>query len=376
MVASRELFPLHYPFNLEQAVGARCGSNSRTTRKRTHARLNWQSWANTAVAACNDIMSAGSFDHERFTPSAAQVEAVGHISDVCRRLGPPPCDAAEAHRALCGESQSGYADPSPRVSYREGEVSLPDFGGLVNVADVLIGEPLDYWCEWKQRIQRSAPLTTGPRVPYSDPHLVKNKVTYARFVGELWSRGLLLFSERAPATLGLFFVAKKSGALRLIFDTRVCNGEFHDPAYTQLPTPGSWAGVHVPEGHPLFVAQCDVDCAFYRIRSPPGLEWMMRLPPVDSAALRSCVPEISDLPSGAKISPCLTVLPMGWSWSLYFCQLAVSQVVINSGFSAEQLLLDRIPAPDLDLPESTAAAVYVDGAAVLGTQSSVVDAGA
>ena len=78
------------------------------------------------------------------------------------------------------------------------------------------------------------------------------------------SRGMLSW-ERAKGrqgSLGFFlFVKKKSGAQRIIFDTRVANCRFVDPPSTRLPSPSAFASLEA-EGGPLYVASGDLDVAF------------------------------------------------------------------------------------------------------------------
>eukprot|EP00959_Pyramimonas_sp_CCMP1952_P178802 3737445-Pyramimonas_sp.AAC.1 len=49
-----------------------------------------------------------------------------------------------------------------------------------------------------------------------------------------------------PHTVGLFFVPKKSGALRIIFDTRAANCKFLDPPATRLPSAASFGAIEAP----------------------------------------------------------------------------------------------------------------------------------
>eukprot|EP00972_Heterocapsa_arctica_P103702 15283682-Heterocapsa_arctica.AAC.1 len=63
---------------------------------------------------------------------------------------------------------------------------------------------------------------------------------------------------------------------------------------------------------------------------------------------------------------------MGFSWSLYFCQRMVERSVEDCGISRDQVVIDRQIAPRVDGPH-LAGAVYVDGAAVIGSSSGPVD---
>lgn len=64
-----------------------------------------------------------------------------------------------------------------------------------------------------------------------------------------------------------------------------------------------------------------------------------------------------DLAPSDKVFPCLAVLPMGWSWSLWFCHLVLCNTMVNAEMkrrsvsrdeAATQLLLDRQVAPRVE----------------------------
>ena len=59
---------------------------------------------------------------------------------------------------------------------------------------------------------------------------------HAEFLGKLYSKGMVSFSEAADAngTVGVFFVPKKGGAQRIIFDTRIANCFFRAPPKLSL----------------------------------------------------------------------------------------------------------------------------------------------
>ena len=113
--------------------------------------------------------------------SVAQQEAVQHIGEVNRRIGPPPCAPAEAHRALCGEAQSCCtADVAgPRASYQRDLVALPEDGVAIDGGTCLYGDARELRYGWEERLSRSTPSTEGPSTPYSDPLFVRRKDEYA-----------------------------------------------------------------------------------------------------------------------------------------------------------------------------------------------------
>ncbi|CAK0842468.1 unnamed protein product, partial [Prorocentrum cordatum] len=96
-------------------------------------------------------------------------------------------------------------------------------------------------------------------------------------------------------------------------------------------------------------ATADVDNAFYRVKLP------------DKMAAGADI----DLPDARFGSPLLQVLPMGWSWSLYFCQRLLETTVLRSGIDTGPLVMDR-HAPLQVRTSPTQPGVYVDDVCVVG----------
>ena len=63
-------------------------------------------------------------------------------------------------------------------------------------------------------------------------------------------------------------VPKKPGKQRLIFDTRRVSRHFRRTWHCVLPAPASWAGVQLPSDSAYYMAQTDVNTAFYCILAP------------------------------------------------------------------------------------------------------------
>eukprot|EP00959_Pyramimonas_sp_CCMP1952_P036794 769627-Pyramimonas_sp.AAC.1 len=131
---------------------------------------------------------------------------------------------------------------------------------------------------------RDAP---APRRPYVDPILANNPRAYAGFVGKLLQGGMISFRvARAadPYSLGFFFVEKVGkGTLRLVFDTRVANEDFEPPPKTTLPTAAAWSALE--SQRPVVLAQGDIQCAFYHMLVPKGMEECFTLPTISNQLL-------------------------------------------------------------------------------------------
>ena len=74
----------------------------------------------------------------------------------------------------------------------------------------------------------------------------------------------LLHGQKNMMTL--FFVAKKNGRLRLVFDCRAINERFREPFPMLFAAGSSWSQVKIPEGEHLHVA--NIKDYFYSFSLP------------------------------------------------------------------------------------------------------------
>ena len=82
--------------------------------------------------------------------------------------------------------------------------------------------------------------------------------------------------------VGLFFVPKKNGDLRLIFDTRRSNCHFRDPPYVPLATPEALSKMETSRGCDVQVSSADVQsCFFYQYSLPEGLLHLFAAPSIE-----------------------------------------------------------------------------------------------
>ena len=90
---------------------------------------------------------------------------------------------------------------------------------------------------------------------YMDPILNYNHVEYVRFLQDLRDRSMIKYKvwDGNPADLGIFFVRKKNGSQRLIFDTRILNRKFVDPPSTDLPSADAFTRLEMPEGESFYM---------------------------------------------------------------------------------------------------------------------------
>ncbi|CAK0883302.1 unnamed protein product [Prorocentrum cordatum] len=348
MNVPRELFPLPLPFpdssgNDFLDSSAAC----RAVRRRANASINWRF---ETTRSLNRMHGCSDFESTVFKPSVGQLKILERISDLVASAGPPSCTSAEAFHELCGARAGPGYDlvDAPRARYQPGLVSLPDEGGLTDGSACLRGAARDFWCRWQELLLAKEPASDDsvPEKPHSDSALIHSKWEYARFCSSLFSANLLEVGDYEEPTVGVFFVLKKDRSLRLILDTRCVNSLFVKPKHTHLPSPAAWAAVRTRADAPLYLAQMDVNNAFFRVRTPPELSKFFRLPPVDVDALRAVNPTAAQGISGRRATPRLCVLAMGWSWSLYFCQEMVSTATMSAGFVDSDMLLDKRESPN------------------------------
>ncbi|CAK0823299.1 unnamed protein product, partial [Prorocentrum cordatum] len=345
------------------------GSGGGRGRRQAECARDWECEVHEAL---NGLYSHGAPKGDQLL-SSAQGAGVQHVKDVISSVGPPCIAPAAAFAELCGHAPGCAQTPEIRAPFQRDLVSLPRGGhALCDGLSLLEGVARDELVGWKGRLMRPVSDMQGGRVkPCNDPKFVRSQSSLVSFLLDLYDSNLLYFGLGQSATVGVFFVLKSDKVRqRLIFDTRAVNQEFAGPGYTQLPTAGAWNGLTLKPDDKLFLSQVDIDNAFYRILLPPRLSRRFVLPAVSRRALLAARPGLV-LPEGGKISGFLRVLPMGWTWGLYFCQSMVETAVRWSGFPDSRLVRDRHTTPDVRSGE--VAAVCVDGVAILGADSSMVD---
>lgn len=113
---------------------------------------------------------------------------------------------------------------------------------------------------------------------------------YHSFVAELHARGLIMFERFDDPffSVGHFCVLKKTGALRLVFDTRLANMQFINPPVTALPSAVASCVVKVESTdgqRQFFMATADISNAFYNMMLSKDMWQCFSLPPVSPLGL-------------------------------------------------------------------------------------------
>ncbi|CAK0826016.1 unnamed protein product [Prorocentrum cordatum] len=215
----------------------------------------------------------------------------------------------------------------------------------------------------------------GPRKLYIDPAL-RNPKLYIQLLRILERRNLIDYYADKACSVGVFFVYKKSGKLRLILDGRHASLHFRAPDKVALASGASFAGLHVDSGKPIAVAEVDLADAFYTMLLPPEFRRYFALPSCRAGLLGlDCTSDGRPLSGTDLVYPCFRCPPMGCSFSLWICQtmleataLQVPQLTVANRF------VDRRPVPGVT--SDVIHTEYVDNALSLSTDPSVASAAA
>ena len=190
--------------------------------------------------------------------------------------------------------------------------------------------------------------------PFLDKGLAQCPRKYATLVARLVESGVVeMSSDPGLAQVGVFAVAKKSGAQRLVVDARLANCYFAEPPSTALPTGAAFSQIRADHTRGLFFGGLDLRDYFYHLTLPEALRPYFMMPPV-LARLHKCEHDTN----GAKIYPRFRVIPMGWTHALDLAQNFFAHLVSGSlGRPRSHMLCDG------EVPCSTSVgipAVYVD----------------
>ena len=373
----RDIFPLP----LLPAPGQVRKQLSKTTRQRLSKANRWTQWANSGIAALNAMY--GFRSSAPHVQNALQEKSLQHIKTsyqrACETLSESMTPAESLHALLAKSSL--YGDSCTIVPYCRDRVSWPAIGASPTALETCALEAdilrLRNGCEPLLRPPCEAESLRNElqlQRPYSDPSLVNCPKKYSGFLWRLQQAGMIKFSVRfgsRNSTVGIFFVQKTNGDLRLIFDTRIANCTFHEPPSTRLPTSAALSGIE-SDSQENYVATGDIECAFYNIGIPARLSEEFVLPSISARHLGLRVLDGLPVPADAVILPLLSVLPMGWNWALHFCQSVVTNALHIASFDRHRQVLDGSSEAHISGYDSTVAAGYVDNFAIVGSDRDLV----
>ena len=168
----------------------------------------------------------------------------------------------------------------------------------------------------------SAGLLSGVRASGQKPKcFLVSRTEYVTLVRRMCSAGLFGLAHTPMVVNGLFGVPKPDGSLRLIVDARAANSVFCVPPVVSLPSPSVFSNLVGDKGTQLYIAKTDVDNFYHRLAIPIWLQAYFCFPPLSVSELDDQRSPSTEHP-GRLMYPCCLSLPMGWSFSVYFAQLA------------------------------------------------------
>ena len=295
---------------------------------------------------------------------------------------PPDRETNEAAaRELLGARLGYHQGASTVEPFRRGAVSLPARDDTAPwLLDVLPEEDRRFLLKAKEHLLKDVAETMelldhGPPIePYMDVELARDEELYMDFVLDLESRGLVSFTRTPKARATLFFVRKKGNQQRMIVDARASNRLFRDPPSVKLASPESFGGMEIASGG-AFQATADISNYFHRLKIGKELGEYFSLPGISARVLNYAHFEGTLLRGDEMIYPYMAVLPMGFSWSVWFaqrasvCQISKSPLLATAGCVSSG-------APDKVLGETAGLTfyVYIDNIGVIGDDREKVNA--
>ena len=174
--------------------------------------------------------------------------------------------------------------------------------------------------------QQNSEKLDATRKPYFDEVLRRNRKTYVKFVRELLKLGLFRVTFDCKSEVGILFVSKKNGSLRMIIDARPANDLMRKPPHTPLCNSEILSSIESNSkcnltfndltsacDVPVYMGMADVDNCFHCIRISESLGQYFCLPTFFTAKELGMVGETL---SGHTLTPdyrvrvCCHSLPM------------------------------------------------------------------
>ena len=330
----------------------------------------------------------------------AQGEFRSRCGEVLRQLGPvpEPQTRGQALSALLkqpdvyrltsvgGCTVKPYCADKVRI-VREGSVHPKKLSAVIGPDGAkFVAEP-GRWI-WRS-LRDLAKLEDDELVqPYVDPAL-RNPKTMNGLVKKLFEAGVVTFRRKCRCKVGLFFVVKKDGMLRMVVDCRLANQLHHLPPYADLATASALSQLDFSDtflnseafkelGKPLDIhfSSLDLTDGFYQFEFEEASSFFCldHLVQAGDFGVTSIydddVKDFTPVLASEWLYPCFRVIPMGWSWSLFFCQSALTHAMIvseagriNRSYDdvSKQVVRDKQPVSRLG-PARVLIAPYVDNA--------------
>lgn len=357
-------------------------SSSRRVVARYHRLLSNINKTNQSILALNSLYSSFSVINSKtsssssilssFIPSSVQFRLQSRLLSLCSNFnnsrrssgsGSGECgindfslssmyDLLLSRQVGSSYSLNDYIQQSQAVPLIADRVSLPVRAGEVDLLSMLPDTIASVYR------QPSTCIKQGPILPPSirgGVRVYASHHEYVKLLLRMSGVGMISVTSEPIVVNGLFGTPKGDGTIRLIVDGRPANEVFCDPPHIELPTPDLLSRLSVDSSKPVFVAKSDLADYYYRFRIPTWMQRYFALPPVLASEL--------GMDGDGLVYPCLTVLAMGWSHSVYLGQSAHEHLLNRvSGLSS----FDRITLSSDLLINRVRHMVYIDDVIILG----------
>ncbi|CAK0901940.1 unnamed protein product, partial [Prorocentrum cordatum] len=336
---------------------------SRCADRRRSRRWAAGAWLQDGVATLNALGGRGEVWGPKVMPCAIQRQAVANLARAYYSVPPPPDDltTSGAWSALRGCGSGHACDgvvAGEFATYQRGRLALPAVG---NQAIDLVGCLPDHYQKLLEdsgrAIRLPAACTTDSAAKADeldiamDPILARSPSKFAEFLNSAYESGVVEPATEVRNFVGVFFVRKKDGSLRIIFDPRKTNAQF-------APPDGLW----VNEG--------DVENCYDHFLLPVDLRADFALPAVPRRAVPRRLRGL--FPAGAeRVHFQVRVVPMGWGWAVALVQAANAELLRLGPLGSRRWICNRRCAPAVAGREP-AALPRIDIFASLGAEKETV----
>jgi len=226
--------------------------------------------------------------------------------------------------------------------------------------------------------------------PYWDARLRGDRVLRRRFLLALKAKRLVSFRRRISSRVGIFFVDKKNGAIRMVIDARQANQLHRAPPHVALGSARAWAmldlsedaaasaelwsAAFIPDAEDergMFSAGGDLCDGFYQfVNQELGEDFGLDYP--EAASYYECTEVYEDgrwisVSKDEVVFPCFVGLAAGWTWAMWAMHATVSHIVAStSDGGKDPLIIEDKRITPLVTPGLPVASTYVDNFAILG----------
>ncbi|CAK0884493.1 unnamed protein product, partial [Prorocentrum cordatum] len=337
----------------ELLLGTAGGGLSVAGKRKARRRRGEEVWLRAGLDALSEL-GGGRRASSDAQVTAAQASAARSLAKLDGGRGPPPTDVDPlgAWKVLQG-SGGGCVDSSVADSldatYQPGRISLPQSrAGALPLCDVV---PDDLQCMlsegsglFRDPAEAQAALRElGPAIALDPVPRLKGFMCGC-FLAELLGKGILEKAAVVKETSGAFFVKRKDGLLRLIFDTRRSNCHFTPPPCTSLASGESLADLESEPGARLWVASAGIEVCFYQCELPASFRPLFVPPPILARYLPARWCERLGLAGGdVECAFQARVVPVGWAWAVRFIQRA-HEHLLSSRLSSTPWVRGKVPA--------------------------------